>query len=88
MQQSASRPSKMAAPTIDPTTIPAICPPVRLSFEPLVPAAVVFEEPLEFEFGNSGGMVASGGKSTPTHLLVTFEPTQHESVALGELVAQ
>lgn len=91
MQQSARRPSKMAAPTMDPTTIPAICPPVRPPLELFAPGSVVFDadEPLEeFEPGNSGGMVENGGNCTPTHLLVTFEPTQHESVALGELEAQ
>ena len=76
----------MAAPMMDPTTIPAICPPVRPSLGLFAPAAV---EPLEeFEPGKSSGMNAFGGNCTPTHLLVTFEPTQHESVALGELEAQ
>ena len=28
------------------------------------------------------------GNVTPGHLLVTFAPTQHVSVAFGELVAQ
>lgn len=81
----------MAAPTMDPTTIPAIWPPVRPPLALFAPAAVLLEddEPLEeFEPGNSGGMDENGGNWTPTHLLVTFEPTQHESVALGELEAQ
>lgn len=91
MQQSARRPSKMAAPTMDPTTMPAICPPVRPPLELFAPAAVLFEADElfeEFEPGKSGRRGEKGGSCTPTHLLVTFAPTQHESVALGELEAQ
>ena len=38
--------------------------------------------------GKSGGIEVMVGSVTPGHTLVTFEPTQHVSVALGELDAQ
>ena len=38
--------------------------------------------------GNSGGKDVVDGRTTPGHLLVTLDPSQHESVALGELAEQ
>ena len=38
--------------------------------------------------GNKAGIVGEDGSVTREQRLVTFEPMQHESVALGELVAQ
>jgi len=43
---------------------------------------------LDVEDGKSGGTEVIVGRITPGHRLVTFEPTQHESVAFGELEAQ
>ena len=83
----------MKAPTMDPTTIPAIAPP---------------ERPLLRETGAAAGLVdglgavvaaavvkateeaeaAMTGNTMPLHLVSVLEYTQHESVALGELVAQ
>ena len=90
MQQRARRPSNRAAPAMDPTTIPAICPPVSPPLAGAAPVAVLEAEgPLEeVELGNSGGMDEKVGSCTPTQRLVTFEPIQQESVAFGELEAQ
>lgn len=38
--------------------------------------------------GKSGGTEVKVGSVTPGHLLFTFAPSQHVSVAFGELVAQ
>ncbi len=43
---------------------------------------------LEVDEGNSVGIELTVGKVTPVQRLLTFEPTQHESVAFGELAAQ
>ena len=43
---------------------------------------------MEVAEGNRGGREVSVGRVTPLHRLVTFAATQHESVELGELVAQ
>lgn len=40
------------------------------------------------EEGKSGGIEDVMGNSTSTQRLVALEPTQHESVAFGELAAQ
>ena len=45
-------------------------------------------EVLEVDDGNSGGTEKIEGRVTPSHRLVTFDVTQHESVAFGELDAQ
>lgn len=43
---------------------------------------------LDVDDGKSGGMEVKVGSVTPGHLLFTFAPSQHVSVAFGELVAQ
>lgn len=43
---------------------------------------------LDVEDGKSGGIEVNVGSVTPGHLLLTFAPSQHVSVAFGELVAQ
>ena len=80
-----------AAPTIDPTTIPAIAPPERPELLGAGAAALLVDADgllLDVEDGNSGGMDVIVGSITPGQRLVTFDPMQHESVALGELEAQ
>ncbi len=86
MQQNRSKAIKRSAPKSEPTTIPAIRPPERpeLWDAPLDGDAVL----LEVDDGKKGGKEVVDGNVTPGHRLVTFAPTQHESVALGELVAQ
>ena len=44
--------------------------------------------PFDVDDGKSGGMEVKVGSVTPGHLLFTLDPSQHVSVALGELVAQ
>lgn len=90
MQHSRSNPINKVAPMTEPTTIPAIFPPDK---EPEVPvaAAVVLDadgEAEEVEEGNNGGTENMGGMVTPSHRLVTFDATQQESVAFGELAPQ
>lgn len=89
-QHNRSKPINKTAPRTEPTTIPAICPPDN---ELEVPAAgaVVLDadgEAEEVAEGNNGGTENIGGMVTPSHRLVTFEATQQESVAFGELSAQ
>lgn len=72
-------------------TIPATIPPDSPRVFELGAAADVLlaeGEVLDVAEGNSGGMENILGRVTPLHLLVTFDVTQHESVALGELDAQ
>ncbi len=93
MQQSNSKPISTAAPRMEPTTIPAICPPdspLLFCEAPLVALEVLVAEGevLDVAEGNNGGIENMAGKVTPLHLPVTFDVTQHESVALGELDAQ
>ena len=84
------------APSTEPTTIPAICPPVRPR-RVLVPAAtmpVLNGEDVPVPVGVA--VIVTGcsdedatiGRLTPTHRVVVFEKTQQESVALGELAPQ
>ena len=69
--------------------MPAIAPPDRpLCWAAAAALLVAVGVLLEVEEGNSGGRDAVDGNVTPGHLLVTLDPTQQESVALGELVAQ
>ena len=94
MQHRMRRPINRAAPITDPTTIPAICLPLRPLLDELPPApapAAVFEAGgllEDVELGNNGGIDENVGNCTPTHRLVTFDPIQQESVAFGELDAQ
>jgi hypothetical protein len=44
--------------------------------------------PVTVVIKGSNEAVATTGRVTPSHLLVVFENTQHESVELGELAAQ
>jgi hypothetical protein len=79
-----------AAPTRDPTTMPAIAPPERPvpEFPAPAPAPAVWvgaEEEVEVK---SGGIDVVVGSSTPSHRVSTLALTQQESVALGELEAQ
>jgi len=87
-QQSKSRTIIKAAPTTDPTATPAICPPVNplLWLAPLLGEGVLWA--VGVADGKSGGKEVCEGSVTPGQRLFTFEPTQHESVAFGELVAQ
>lgn len=81
----------IAAPKTEPMTIPAIAPPdsPRVCELGAAPDVLLAEgEVLDVGEGNSGGMENIWGKVTPLHLLVTFDVTQHESVAFGELDAQ
>ena len=90
-QHSKSKPINKTAPRTAPTTIPAICPPDKELEVLAVAAAVVLDadgEAEEVEDGNKGGTENIGGMVTPSHRLVTFEATQQESVAFGELSAQ
>ena len=83
-----------AAPSTDPMTIPAILPPDRLcriveAVAVALAALLVADGPeVDVADVNNGGIGKIDGNVTPVQRLVTFEPTQHESVALGELVAQ
>lgn len=89
-QHSRSKPINTAAPRTEPTTIPAIWPPDKELDVP-VAAAVVLDadgEAEDVEEGNNGGTENIGGMVTPSHRPVTFEATQQESVAFGELSAQ
>lgn len=81
----------IAAPKTEPMTIPAIAPPDSPRVRELgaAPDVLLAEgEVLDVAEGNSGGMENIWGRVTPLHLLVTFDVTQHESVAFGELDAQ
>ena len=77
-----------AAPTTEPTTIPAIAPPER----PLLPPVPVADDDdglgLDVEEGNKGGRDVVDGRVTPGHILLTLDAAQHESVEFGELDAQ
>ena len=74
---------------IEPTTIPAICPPDKEPEEPVAaPAVLVAADEAEVEDGNNGGTENIGGTVTLSHRAVTSEATQQESVAFGELAAQ
>lgn len=80
------------APTTEPTTMPAICPPDKPSpLDESCPAAAgdpVADGVLPVEDGKRGGIEDEGGKVTPVQRFVTSDPTQQESVAFGELAAQ
>ena len=89
MQQKKSSPISKAAPNTEPTTIPAIVPPESpVSFRMAALLAEAEELGDEVEEGNSGGIEVKVGNVTPEQRLVTFDAMQHESVELGELVAQ
>ena len=71
------------APRTDPTTIPAICPPLR--------PCELFDEfgvALGVPEGKSGGIDVVIGSSTLEQRCSESENRQQESVALGELAAQ
>lgn len=86
------------APSIDPTTIPAIAPPESPVVRPLLVVAAPDEadpvdEEVELEVAvieEKGGSedVAAMGNTTPEQMPVVFEKTQQESVAFGELAEQ
>ena len=89
MQQNSSRPSNKAAPSTDPMTIPAICPPVRPWCSPLSDAGRAEELLPPVDDGNKSGKEdVLDGNTTPVHLSVTLELEQQGSVAFGELDAQ
>lgn len=94
-QPKINNPRITAAPRTEPTTIPAISPPVNPALCDLLVVSVgldvgeVVGVDVEDE-ENRGAMddVAMTGKTTPEHLVSVFEKTQQESVAFGELDAQ
>lgn len=69
-------------------TIPAICPLERPEEAPLTFEEVAAGAPADVVEGKNGGMLEMIGKVTPEQRFVTFDPTQQESVAFGELEAQ
>lgn len=80
-------PSRRAAPSRDPITMPAIAPPDNLEPAPPAPAA----DPVGVAVAvvvKRGGIVVVVGSFTPTQRASTSEFTQQESVAFWELVAQ
>ena len=82
---------RSATPTMAPTTIPAIAPPERPEpdlFAPAPAAADVADGTADVLEGKRGGIDVVVGSSTFSHRDSTFELTQQESVALGELEAQ
>ena len=92
MQHRSISASISKAPKTDPTAIPAIAPPDKPWWAEDLPAAAaeepVADEVLLVEEGKRGGIEEVIGRVTPEHRVVTFEPTQQESVAFGELAAQ
>jgi len=94
MQPSISNARRRKAPRTEPITIPAIAPP---DSPLLFPAFEFPADDEDFDVGvevaiieDNGGSVdvAATGRTTPEHIFVVFEKTQHESVALGELAEQ
>lgn len=83
IQHSTIRPMISASPITEPITIPAIAPPDS----PFEAGAGVADGVLVPE-GNRGGIDEIVGNTIPAHRPVTFEATQQESVALGELAPQ
>jgi len=82
---------KKKAPRSDPTTIPAIWPPLRPWLSDatgMVPLPVAVGLPEEVEEGNSGGIEVVVGKWTFVHRDSARALAQHESVPFGELFAQ
>lgn len=78
-----------AAPTSDPTTIPAMAPPESPDPDRAPPAAgLPVPDGAGEDVGNTGGMETVVGRSTPMQRLSTFELTQHELVEFTELSAQ
>jgi hypothetical protein len=74
-----------AAPTMDPTTIPAMAPPESPEPEPPCPVpapAVELGDADDVLDGNTGGIDTVVGRSTPTQRDSTLALTQHESVEL------
>lgn len=91
MQHSKSRPNNKAAPRTEPITIPAIWPRDKVLEETAAAPAVLDADgdgTAEVEDGNNGGTENIGGIVTSSHRAMTFEATQQESVALGELAPQ
>jgi hypothetical protein len=77
-----------AAPTSEPTTIPAIAPPERPDPDLAPPAPEVEVGAADVLDGNNGGIDVVVGRWMPWQRCSTLALTQHESVALGELEAQ
>jgi hypothetical protein len=87
MHAAMMKPSRAAAPTIAPMTMPAMAPPDR----PEGPAAAALVDPVGAAVAvvvKSGGIVVVVGSCTPTQRASTLELTQHESVEFWELVEQ
>lgn len=79
------------APKMDPTTIPAIWPPLKpLLLPPEECPAPVVGLPVADAVMVTGCKDADAiiGSVTPSHRVVVLEKTQHESVAFGELAEQ
>lgn len=79
-----------AAPTREPTTIPAMAPPESPEPDlfPPDPTEVEVGDAELVEEGNKGGMDVVVGNFTPSQRFSTLAFTQQESVELGELSAQ
>lgn len=81
-----------AAPTSEPTTMPAMAPPESPDPERpapfAAPADVEDGAPDDVLDGNTGGIETVVGRSTPTQRDSTLALTQHESVELTVLSAQ
>jgi len=91
MQKKMTRARIRAAPTSEPTTIPAIAPPDRPDPVLPVPPVTGAEVPVgatEEDDGNRGAMEVVVGRWTPTHLGSTFEFRQQELVSFKVLVLQ
>jgi hypothetical protein len=76
-----------SAPTIEPTTIPAMAPPLRPPPPLLEPGAAVALE-LAMDEGDRAPMEVVTGSSTLSHRVSVFDAIQHESVEFGELLEQ
>lgn len=76
-----------AAPTSEPTTIPAMAPPESPGLDWPAPA-LEDAEGEDVLVGNTGGIEMVVGSSTPEQRDSIFALTQHESVELTVLLAQ
>lgn len=83
--------SSSSAPRIEPTTIPAIWPPLSPLFVAAAAVGVLVPDAPPVVMVVTIGCNdddAITGSATSAHLSVVLEKTQHESVALGELAPQ
>jgi len=86
------RASRSSAPRMDPTTMPAIWPPLKPLFVEAAAVGVLVPDDVPLIVivvtiaCNDDDAIT--GSATSSHLVVVFENTQHESVAFGELAPQ